>query len=460
MLNARHFADKLAKIQLGQTAQITAIVFGDSVPNLKMQYILPALSRAYGDLGTGTNYTVNATGDVIVNNGGSVPYDFTYHLSGSVWNIGSAGESIYGRGGGSPRCNSISIYYVKEAGAGTFKVQTAIGNGAFVDEPLYTNVDANNGSLALGIIKLSKTSGYYRVKIVGLTGRVKFYAPQFFDNSLPGVQVIHLERGGLGLDQANQMDPVLFTPYIQDINADIAFFEMKEGSTLATDLPVHISRFQTAAPNMDWIYMGSTPDSTGTVAAQNAITKSLSEAAGYLYWDGYTPCVDYASMVAIGWCTDGTHPTPPCTHYLARRFARDLGLSEIIGEASQAKVIADSVATRSLKVSSGYGTLNALGSTFKAALEITGPGDLDGLLTTQRNIKFTTGANGNANSVITLDSPITVLVGILDALERASTPGPAPVNGWRLYALDDGTGHTILVARFNTGTGQIIATQP
>lgn len=461
MLNPRHFANKLAKIQLGQTAQLTALVFGDSVANLKLQYILPALSRAYGDLGTGTNYTINATGDVIVNNGGTVPYDFTYHLSGSVWDIGVAGEVKFGRGGGAARANTISIYYVKEPGAGTFKVQTAIGNGTFVDEPSYTNVDANNGSLTLGIIHLSKTSGRYQVKVVGLTGRVKFYKPEFFDMATPGTQVIHMERGGLGLDQANQMDPALFVPYVQDLNADVAFFEMKEAGTFAVDLATHIVNWQTAVPNMDWVYIGTTPDSGGGAAVQNAITKTQAEAAGYLYWDGYTPCGDYATMMAMGWLTisDGTHPQAQCNHFLARLLSRELGLTEIIGEVSQMKVIADSIATRSVKVSQSIGTVDAVGA-FVAALEITGPSDLDGKFTAQRNLQLVTGGNGNGNSSIALTAPITTISGILEALELASTPGPAAANKWRLYALDNGAGKTLLVARFETGPGQQIAIEP
>lgn len=461
MLNPLRFADKLAKLQLGQTAQLTTIVFGDSVANLKPQYILPALARAYSDLGTGQSYTISTTGDVIVNNGGTVPYDYTYHLTGSFWDVGVAGEARFGRGGGAARANSISIYYVKESGAGTFKVQTAIGNGAFTDEPSYTNVDANNGSLALGIIKLSKTSGRYQVKLVGLTGRVKFFKPEFFDTATPGVQVIHMERGGLGLDQANQMDPVLFAPYFQDINADVAFFEMKEAGTYAVDLAAHISRFQSAVSNLNWVYMGTTPDSGGGAAAQNAITKTQSEAAGQLYWDGYTPCVDYATMLAMGWLTlaDGTHPTAQCNHFLARLLSRELGLSEIIGEVSQSKVIADSVATKSLKVSQSYGTIDAVGA-FVPALEITGPSDLDGKLNAQRNLQLVTGANGNGNSNITLTTPIVAFSGILEALELAATPGPAPTNKWRLYALDNGAGKTEIVARFQTGTGQVVAIEP
>lgn len=459
MLLIRHFADKLAKIQLGQVAQLTTLVFGDSVAWFKPSYILPALSRAYGDLGVGISATSTTAGDVIVNNGGSVPYNYTYHLTGVYYDVGVAGEARFGRGGGAARANTISIYYVKESGAGTFKVQTAIGNGAFTDESGFTNVDANNGSLALGIITLTKGAPYrYQVKFVGLTGRVKFYAPVFKDTGTPGIQIVRLDRGGLGLGDANTMDPALFVPYVQNIAPDCAFFEMKEGGTYATDLATHIANWQSALPKMDWVYMGTTPDSGGTAAAQNSITKSQAEAAGCIYWDGYTPCVDYVAMLDIGWLTlaDGTHPTAQCNIYLARLLSRDLGLTEVLGEVSQAKVITDSVATKSLKVSSSYGTVDAVGA-FSPALELTGPFDLDGTLTCQRNGTLVTGANGAGSSQAFM--PGIVNMAMIAGQELGFTPGPPSADGWRIYAKDVG-GKTALVAAFHTGGEIQIAIQP
>lgn len=412
----QHFADKFAQIENGVTQQLTVLVWGDSVANLQLAYILPALAHSYGDLGTGTNPTSSIAGDVIVNNGGSVPYNYTYYLTGSYWDVGSTGSVVYGRGGGAARSNQIKVFYIEEPGAGTFTVQTAIGNGSFTTETGYTAVNASIGSgLQLGIITLnSSTSNVitgvstYQVKVVGVTGRVKFISPFFQDTVESGIQVVHTERGGLGLDSANLMDSGLFTSYVNAINPDIAFFQMKEGSTYATSLPAHISRWNTAQPNTDWVYFLTTPESDDGSAYdsawQNSITRTNAIANGNAVIDLHTPCKNYALMLSLGWLTmgDGTHPTAPCNQYLARLIASYLSVPiQVLGNVSQTNVINSAVSTASLNVSNGYSG-SALGLT--PALTVVPSSNIDITDTIQRTRTVNYGA-GNSSGTYTISGP-------------------------------------------------------
>jgi hypothetical protein len=408
-----HFRDKLAKLTMGTpNTQLRVLVFGDSVANLQVSYNLLALAKSYGDLGTGASPTASATGDVIVNNGGGVPYNYTYSLSGSYTDIGTSGTATWARGGATARADTLKVYYIKEPGAGTFKVQLSTDGVSFADESGYTSVSASIGSgLQLGIITIAKTVGNFAIRVVGLTGRVKVLATVFGNTTDNGVIQFHLERGGLGLDQANSMDSGLFTAFMQDLAPDIAFFQMKEGSTFATDLATHITRFNAALPNMDWVYLQSTPDSgdTGSTGSiwQNAVMRTQAVANGNAVIDLRSPTINYATCVALGWVADGTHPGAACNQMLAEFvIAPALGLLSGVTAPRTGNVINGSVKTASFAVSSSYAGGPAPFATNPAFL-LTTAGDLDATITTARGLTLTANAGGYPQGgPLTLNSPI------------------------------------------------------
>jgi len=94
------------------------------------------------------------------------------------------------------------------------------------------------------------------------------------------------------------------------------------------------------APNATILGIGSTPISSGDAdqVIQNAQLRAACAASGALYWDGYTPVVNYATLNALGWAGDGTHPDEKANAFLAGLLLNDLALLQHPGVTSHKDV--------------------------------------------------------------------------------------------------------------------------
>jgi hypothetical protein len=66
----------------------------------------------------------------------------------------------------------------------------------------------------------------------------------------------------------------------------------------------------------------------------------------------------------------------------------------------------------------------------------------------------------NDTPVVEVTSDQVIFSTSVEGTELASEPSAPPANGYKLFAVDDGTGKTVLKVRFATGSSQVIATQP
>jgi hypothetical protein len=108
---------------------------------------------------------------------------------------------------------------------------------------------------------------------------------------------------------------------------------------------------------------------------------------------------------------------------------------------------------------SGTGTTGSPGGVIRLrANYTTGPGS-NAILTVTSNATSQHIRLLNAGLALTASDPGLVPAGVIE-LSEISAPAAPGANNARLYARDNGAGKTQIVAVFNTGAVQVIATQP
>jgi hypothetical protein len=169
--------------------------------------------------------------------------------------------------------------------------------------------------------------------MVGVSGTaVKAIGFVFRNTAMRGVSFFQISQGGIALTSANTSNTTLLNAFVANLAPDVAFCEMKEpagSAALLAALASHQTRFNTAYANTAWVYVGSTPVSTGDVdqVANNVVFSDHADAYGQSYFDGYTPIGSYANLTALGWQNDGTHPTDGCSRFLLGLMIDALGFS-------------------------------------------------------------------------------------------------------------------------------------
>lgn len=277
---------KVQAIRKGVVAQLRVMAFGDSVAQRQIGKLLPLVRKHLGLSG----YIGNGAIAIALSGGATSGDDYTVSPVGTATSLPAGGAALLSQSGGSFYADTLTLYYVREPGAGTFKIQTSTNGAAFADEVGFTSIDASHGSKALGIVKISKPLDLYRMQVVGLTGTVRFIFGGFEALTIPGVVTIGLDRGGVALSGMNSVEPQIAAALYADLNPDVGWFEMKEpipGFEAALD--THGARWASACPSMDWLYVITPPVSVSesAMAEQNAIMTNWALRRGYQVIDSY-----------------------------------------------------------------------------------------------------------------------------------------------------------------------------
>lgn len=325
------YARKVALIAGGANEQLKWCTMLDSIAFSKAEHFLPRIARMLGGwsaVGVGASapyggVTINATAGSVT----TTTTAFGSWPTGSVDQIPAGASRTWGRGGAAALCTVVKIYYVIAPGAGSFKIQI---DG--VDASGYTSVDAA-GTATLGIATISVARATHTVTVVGLTGTVEIIFPVLEDTGVPGLTVLNVSRGGLGLDQATSNPVALarFGAFLADQGVDVISFEAKESSSYYADaLNKLLTQIRTSVPNADFLGIGSTPVSGVSEDAdqivQNAQLRAACATYRGVYWDSYTPVGSYARMVELGWVSDGVHPLAGANRALSGLMVDDLHL--------------------------------------------------------------------------------------------------------------------------------------
>lgn len=335
----RNTWNKIYAIQNAETEQLKVLVVGDSVANSKPQYIIPQLKGLYGQAGGMSTY--ETSGDVT-----SISGEYEKWFTGDLFSVGVGGELAFGEGGFYGKADKIVLFYSKSPGGGSFKVQSQKFGESWVDEVGYTDVDTNNTSVSIGVIELTKNpNDLNKVRVVGLTGDSEIIFCDFQKLTTTGVKDYPsaLAKGGLLLTNALLCADGVLEAFLENIQPDIIFFEMKEGDAaqFAIDLAQMQTRFDAVLPDADWVFIESTPIevNNNVQVAENEALRFHSNANSRFCFDGYTPCGSYAEMVKRGWEGDGIHADEKCNGYLASYLWLEMGLYAVLPSTVYGKVL-------------------------------------------------------------------------------------------------------------------------
>jgi len=331
------YGSAVAKHLAGTSTALRWLTWGDSMATGIHERLAPALRRAFGGTLSGVYFsgpirstTANATTGTVTES--VVAYDVW--PTGLVTTFAAGAERTYGAGGASVVCNKIKVYYVKEAGAGTFKLQV---DG--VDVVGFESVSAVGGGL--GIATLAPTLGAHTVKLVGLTGSVRVIGVGFEDTTISGYVAINVSKGGLGLNEAlgSATARANLAAFIADVAPTVISHEMKENAAWYDEgLRRELGIFTTSAPAAD-IVLVATPETgdpapTG-IPEQNAILRALAAEYGVLVFDADKAFGPYSDALTAGFYSvgDKVHYNTVGQDFLAGLYARDLNLFGRFGPA-------------------------------------------------------------------------------------------------------------------------------
>lgn len=341
----RNMRSTFNKILLSNTSkqQIVVFPFGDSMAGQKMKYLGGALGRTLiggneDDVPADTTVTYryrlaggacSTVGAGITNNSS----DYQHSASGQSITIQAGTTANFQVAGINPTFTNLKIYYYKEPGAGSFVVNVG-------GTDITTINAANEGDTVLGVYKFTQALGQKTISIRAVNSPVNFYEVHYLDTTKSGIDLYNCSQAGIALNDMmkyNAARRALLT-YLADGDIDFMTYEMKEGLNYA-DGTTYIQQLNQlsdildeAMPHGAKVFIGSTPISGDNTSqkAQNDTLFKVATQRSYIYWDGYGPVKDFATMEALNWQGDGTHPAPRCQAYLASLLYEDLGIDNTV----------------------------------------------------------------------------------------------------------------------------------
>lgn len=330
----RTFHAKIAAMYQGVTppVQLNLVITGDSVAGNMASFLEQSLQTqfpvaGYGvgsSSGTSGNIIINGnyftpSGDVLVNDGGAVPYDYTRWPTGVYYDTGVSGALTTGAFTG----DTFRVFYIIEPGAGTATVSLNTNGGGFVN----IGTISASGTLSGGVFNYSaSTVGSNILKITGATGRVKIIGSEETNSTVSGIIYHQISRGGLDMAEATQTPASITGPILAVMAPDLITWDAKEsqtepdGSSFKTDLATFINTLQAGNPLADVILVGSMPvggpsalqgGSTATGADQildNRDVRLLAESHNWVYLDNFYPVLDFPTLAGLGLISNGAPP--------------------------------------------------------------------------------------------------------------------------------------------------------
>jgi hypothetical protein len=304
---------KIASTSLSIPAQLRVVEWGDSVAAFHAGPVVTKLQGELGNAGFILGGTINSSSGTVL----ASSSDFISTPTGTYENLSSGGCVVYGNGGGYVSATKLSLLYIKEPGAGTLTLSTNLNGAGFVTGP---SVNASNGSRVGGVLSTTTSNGVtgpWTIQACATGGPVKVYGPGFENLAVNGVITVPMNFGGIALSDMNFPSTAITAPWFAAINPDLVTFEMKENGALnpvvttrLQDLNTFVANWQTANPLADFLLIGTSPSllNNPIQIADNQTLASVAQANNQVFWDGYSPSLNYATEVALGWITDTSSP--------------------------------------------------------------------------------------------------------------------------------------------------------
>lgn len=344
----RAYGAALAKHLAGTAAQVKWMVGVDSMAPGIFERLFERLRHQFGGNIVGVYFTGSSRS--VTNNAstGTITESTTAYdawPTGIVSSFATGATRTYGVGGAAFTSNKIKVYYVKEAGAGTFKLQV---DG--VDAVGFENVSAVGTLGELGIATITPTLGAHTVTVVNLTGTVRIIGVGFENTTLSGIIPVSVYKGGLELPDAVGAASARsnYQAFVADVQPTVITQEMKEGtSTFDANLTLLLDIFKNGSPSSDVVLIASPAignDLTDEQGQQNTILRAKAAEYGYAVFDADKAFGTYEDALARGFYTagDAVHYNTAGKDFLANLFGRDMNLFPRAGtETSTGKAIVE-----------------------------------------------------------------------------------------------------------------------
>lgn len=318
------------------SGEVAIASWGDSVSAGKVKLINEELQRIYGKRGIAFDacgYT-NSGGATVVTDFTRWPFRiFTLTGSGQSHNFTDFITSAYD----AVLCNELTVFYVREPGAGTFTVEAENdASAAYTTLSGFASIDTSNTTLAGGFTKVAIPLGSYRFRISWVSGTVRILGIRARNTATGGIMNIQLGYSGQALESMNTAPSAVVAPILAELNPTVEVLEMKDSlNNWQTALENHHAIASAAVPSMSFLLVGSNPNgptqNDSNQVSANATTKAVASNLHAAYWDGYAVYGSGAEMVARQWYlnNDDVHPNSIANQYAAARMLNDLGWSRV-----------------------------------------------------------------------------------------------------------------------------------
>lgn len=309
----------------GTKSQFSVGFVGDSLAELSQQMEIPFTDQL-GIAGICVGGGIGATGGpTFTGTGQFITGDFTRWWKGAYDQLAAADTAIYNWNTEGPVfADTIKVYYLKESGAGTFRIQTSLNGGAYSTEG--SDVDTNNASASSGVVTIDKSSasGMYAVKLVGISGTVRILGVRFSHSNLQGMVPFSIAYSGTDFDNWDDCPAAVLQPVLSDLAPKILYF-CNTGDTTLVKLDTMQSRLNTATGGgYDLFISGVWPNQPQTEIAQNLILREWAQTNNFPYGSPTEIWPTWVILNAQGYATDVTHPTYAAVNlwmgYVAKAF--------------------------------------------------------------------------------------------------------------------------------------------
>ncbi|WP_062527388.1 hypothetical protein [Demequina rhizosphaerae] len=193
-----NFAAAVSSHLAGGAVQAKFVTMLDSMAQYRLQELAAPIHCMFGggSLWTGLYFSgpvasvmqIGATTGTVTDS--TTAYDAW--PTGGVSTYAAGGARTFGVGGAAFTCNKIKVYFIKEPGAGSLKIQV---DG--VDASGFESTSAAGTLGELCIATITPTLGSHTVSIVGLAGSVRVLGIGMEDTSVSGPVTVNISNGVL-----------------------------------------------------------------------------------------------------------------------------------------------------------------------------------------------------------------------------------------------------------------------
>ena len=219
--------------------------------------------------------------------------------------------------------DELTVYYIAEAGAGTFEIQ--VSSSICGPWTTVSTVNADNGGAAIGAVaKVTTALQDNIIRTVHVSGGLVDMQWVSYKQTGPGAKFLHRGEGGIDVDKWSQWDPQFMTAMLNDFNPDVIVFQCADTvgllDTYFETLYTKMNGVFSAADKPAWLLI---PRNTWVPASPFNGDEIQQEQAKWLYefalandelfWDSkelYGPGADAVSAGLVGASPD-VHPTTP-----------------------------------------------------------------------------------------------------------------------------------------------------